>query len=170
MKLTDSATTLIVSVILGTIVCIPSFPIVFVYTIAEETCRRGVPNYLKFTLEQGLLLQGDCEIVMMGNFAECASYGKEIDLIPGVVKVETTDIASKRSNQFANSSSTLFAGNHHGHLWISSAQRFFTLENLMVKKGFTEMLHVEADNLLFGRVRCMFSLPFRLHVVLNEGA
>ena len=152
MKLTSSVATLVVSVILGTIVCVPSFPIVFVYTISDEVCRRGVPNYLKFTLEQGLLLQGDCEIVMMGNYADCANFGKEIDQIPRVVKIETTEMASNRSDAFANSTSTLFAGNRNGHLWISSAQRFFSLENLMVKKGYTEMLHVEADNLLFGRV------------------
>ena len=161
MKLTSSVATLVVLVILGTVVCVPSFPIVFVYTISDEVCRRGVPNYLKFTLEQGLLLQGDCEIVMMGNYAECTSFREEIDLISGVIKIETTDIASNRSNSFANSSSTLFAGNHNGHLWISSAQRFFSLENLMVKKGYTEMLHVEADNLLFGKVGRMFNRLYR---------
>lgn len=159
MKFTDSATTLVLSVIIGAIVCAASLPIVFVYTISEETCRRGVPNYLKYTLEQGLLFQADCEIVMLSNYAECAGLEKEIDLIPGVVKVDTTVIASNRSDSFAKSSSSIFAGSRHnnGHLWISSAQRFFSLENLMIKKEYTEMLHVEADNMLFGRVRYLLS-------------
>ena len=30
--------------------------------------------------------------------------------------------------------------------------RFFQLEDLMIKKNYEEMLHVEADNLLYGNV------------------
>ncbi|MGB4191692.1 MAG: hypothetical protein WBJ81_04005, partial [Rickettsiales bacterium] len=35
---------------------------------------------------------------------------------------------------------------------MTSALRFFILEDIMVSHGYTEMLHVEADNMLYGRL------------------
>lgn len=46
----------------------------------------------------------------------------------------------------------MFQSDNHGELWITSALRFFIMEDIMVAKGYTEMMHVEADNLLYGKL------------------
>jgi triphosphoribosyl-dephospho-CoA synthetase len=48
-----------------------------------------------------------------------------------------------------NSSDMLFAADG---LWTMSAVRFFLLEDLMRLHKFNHLLHIEGDNLLFGKV------------------
>lgn len=51
-----------------------------------------------------------------------------------------------------SASTEMFQSDNHGELWITSALRFFIMEDIMVAKGYFEMMHVEADNLLYGKL------------------
>ena len=147
--------TLIVAVILKSAFCLTRFPILYVYTIVPDSCFRGFPEYIKFTIEQALLLQPDCDIILASNYAECAAIEKVVDSIQGVIKFDTTGTESLRSKSFANASLEMFAGNANGDLWMTSASRFFTIEDFMISRGYTELLHFEADNMIYGKVIAM---------------
>jgi len=63
--------------------------------------------------------------------------------------VDTSEIQSPRTAQFINSSGTNIFMPTHGDLWVAAAARFFWLEDVMRVRGFTEVIHIEADNLLY---------------------
>ena len=127
-------------------------PIVYVYTLSNETCSHKFPTYIETTLEQALLTQQDCDIVMASNYVECPAIGHAMDRVSGLIQIDTKIIKSDRTVAFEDLSISMFASTHNGALWMTSAQRFFSMEDVMIHKGYTEMLHVEADNLLFGKV------------------
>jgi hypothetical protein len=56
---------------------------------------------------------------------------------------------TEKSRAFMATTSTLFPP---GDLWSSSAVRFFLFEDFMRVKKIPVMLHVEGDNLLYGRI------------------
>ena len=128
------------------------FPIVYVYTVTNASCSRKFPAYIEISLEQALLTQQDCDIVMASNYVECPLIGHAIDKVAGIIQVDTKLIKSNRTEAFEDASIRLFSSTYNGALWMTSAQRFFSIEDVMIHKGYTEMLHVEADNLLFGKV------------------
>jgi hypothetical protein len=41
---------------------------------------------------------------------------------------------------------------NRGELWITSALRFFIIEDVMRHLNYSELLHVEADNMLYGKL------------------
>ena len=148
---------------------IQKFPILYVYTVTARSCARGLPDYIKTSLEQALLSQPDCDVIMASNYAECATIEIVINSIPNVIKLDITKIASERSVLFAKVCSRMFEANTNGDLWVTSAQRFFSMEDFMVQSGRTEMLHVEADNLLYGKVSelsCLFFLNDMIKLLL----
>ena len=128
------------------------FPIVYVYTVTNDSCSRKFPGYIEISLEQALLTQQDCDIVMASNYIECPAIGHAIGKVSGVIQVDTKIIKSNRTEAFEDASIRLFSSTYNGALWMTSAQRFFSIEDVMIHKGYTEMLHVEADNLLYGKV------------------
>jgi hypothetical protein len=143
--------------------------IVYIYTVVPSECQWGLPNYIKVSLEQAVLSQPDCDIVMASNYAECKGLDAMIDNIPNVIKYDTYLISSNRSIEFANVSSVMFKANSmNNYLWIASAQRFFTMEDYMISKGCSEMIHVEADNLLYGKVSNRYiRLPHKCNYALK---
>jgi hypothetical protein len=60
-------------------------------------------------------------------------------------------MTSERTAAFLNASAGIFQTDNLGELWITSALRFFLLEDMMVTKGYNELVHAEADNMLYGR-------------------
>lgn len=129
-------------------------PIVYVYTVVPAVCQYGLPAYIVESLKQAVFSQegDDSTIVLASNFGECAKIEETLAQIPKLVKVDTTAIRSKRTAEFANMSQTIFESDYAGELWMTSALRFFIMEDIMNEKGYTEMLHVEADNMLYGKI------------------
>ena len=57
----------------------------------------------------------------------------------------------------------------HGDLWLLSSTRFFHLEDYMIKHNRTELLHVEADNLLYGKVNQLSqNLSWNEYYIFNQ--
>lgn len=144
--------TLLVVFLLDSAYCLARVSILYVYIIVPDSCFRGFPEYIKSTIEQALLLQPDCDIILASNYAQCAAIEKVVDSIQGVIKFDTTGTESPRSKSFANASLEMFAGAANGDLWMTSASRFFTIEDFMISRGITELLHFEADNMIYGKV------------------
>jgi hypothetical protein len=89
---------------------------------------------------------------MASNYAQCEQIGKTVASVRGLIQIDTTTIESLATKQFANMSTAVFESDYAGELWMTSALRFFILEDIMTSRGYSEMLHVEADNTLYGRL------------------
>lgn len=133
-------------------------PIIYVYTVVPAVCHYGLPEYIKFSLEQALRTQPDCDVILASNFKECDKIKDNIVNMTNVILLDTTGIASLRTKTFLNLSRNIFELDYGGELWITSALRFFNLEDIMISHNYTEMLHVEADNLLYGKVTSILSI------------
>lgn len=133
-------------------------PIVYVYTVVPAVCKYGLPEYIKVSLEQALLTQPDCDVIMASNYAECPQISTILENIPNVVFIDTTLIESNRTRKFKELAVDIFQTDRFGELWITSALRFFNLEDLMVTMKYQEMMHIEGDNLLYGRISSLLPL------------
>ena len=127
-------------------------PIIFVYTVVPAVCKYGLPEYIKISLEQAIFTQPDSDVIMASNYADCDVIAKTVSEVPGLIQIDTTKIASNYTTQFANLSTAVFSSDYAGELWITSALRFFILEDIMISNNYKELLHVEADNTLYGRI------------------
>lgn len=127
-------------------------PVVFAYTVVERVCKYGLPEYIKIALEHNIFTQPDCQVILLTNLGECAQIGESVKNVTGLLVVDSTGMTSPRTRAFLNISHSMFQSDNSNELWITSALRFFLLEDLMLSKGYRELLHVEADNLLYGRI------------------
>lgn len=126
-------------------------PIVFVYTVVPAVCQFGLPEYIQISVEQSIFTQPDCDVYLLSNIGECQAIADSVKAVTGLHIVDSVPIVSDRTRQFHNLSTGMFARDYGNELWITSALRFFMLEDLMIQRNWTELLHVEADNLLYGR-------------------
>ena len=148
------------------------FPFVFVYPMNEKGCEKGYPIYIIDVLIHAYNSQNpmSCDIVLLSNFAECHKFQKRNKRINQKLYkfqdgswrtfphtstlIDTADIVSNRTLEYIKLSETLFR--HHTDpgfkpgLWSTSAQRFFYMEDYMMKNTISELLHVEMDNLIYG--------------------
>ena len=127
-------------------------PIIFVYTVVPAVCQHGLPDYIKVSLEQAIYTQPDCNVIMASNYADCELISKTVAEIPGLKRIDTSLIQSATTRLFLNRSSNVFSSDYANELWLTSALRFFVLEDIMRTENYTEILHVEADNMLYGRI------------------
>jgi len=127
-------------------------PIVYVYTVVPAVCKGGLPEYIRTSVEQGIDTQPDCDVVLVSNFGDCSHIKKSVKRMSRLKLVDSTEIVSLRTKEFANLSSNIFQTDGAGELWMTSALRFFVLEDLMLTYGYHELIHVEADNMLYGRL------------------
>ena len=137
-------------------------PIVFVYIVMPAVCKHGLPEYIQHTLKQALFvssLNGSVgSVVLATNYKECPLIARSVSKITDLIRVDTSEIWSNRTAVFANMSTRVFQADHRGELWLTSAWRFLILEDLMVSRNYTEMLHVEADNTLYGDIASLLSV------------
>lgn len=128
-----------------------ALPIVFVYTVVPAVCQYGLPEYIKTALEHNIYTQKDCEVVLLTNLGECPQIAESVKNITSLTVVDSTTMTSQRSKTFLNSSVHVFQSDNHNELWVTSALRFLLLEDLMVERKYEELMHAEADNMLYGR-------------------
>ena len=97
-------------------------PIVYVYTVGIYSCKQGIPAYITTSLEQALLHQPDCDVIMASNYQECSTVEAVIDRIPGVIKYDiSTLLGSPRTKEFANLTDTMFEANFNGKFLIEGS-------------------------------------------------
>lgn len=127
-------------------------PIVFVYTVVPAVCQWGLPGYIRTSVEQAIFTQPDCDVYLLSNIGECQAIADSVKSVSGLSVVDSVSISSGRTLMFQNLSTGIFSRDYSNELWITSALRFFMLEDLMLRRGWNEMMHVEADNMLYGRL------------------
>lgn len=140
---------------LGSNVLHPSrkkMPLIYVYTISKNFCSKGLPFYIKETLDHVIFTQPDCDVILASNYKSCSKIDEMVNSITGIIKIDVEDYISNRTLSFQNLSTNVFAEDGGAELWLTSAFRFFFLEDIMNHYNYTELLHLEADNLLYGRV------------------
>lgn len=127
-------------------------PIVFVYTVVAASCPFGLPEYIRISIEQTIFTQPDCEVILLSNIGECAKIAESVRDVEGLRLIDSIPLSSERMRRFHNMSMTIFESqSSNGELWVTSALRFFMLEDLMISFKFKELLHIEADNMIYGR-------------------
>ena len=122
-------------------------PIVFYYTIRE--CQSGLPKYIWHSLSQAVESQTDCDVILISNVNEMCKDVKSPLFPQGISLVSDISIISEKSRLFMSTTSSLFGPDH---LWTASALRFFLFEDYMKIYNVSVLIHVEADNLLYGRL------------------
>jgi hypothetical protein len=139
------------------------FPLVFVYLVKGDTCE--FPDYIAVSLKQALITQPDCQVILITNSKECSKVSQSLhqSLYPysqilqqhnNASRFEIVDWLSLASNKtllFVHNSPGIFPASMNS-LWVTSAVRFFLVEDLMKERGYSHLLHIEADNLLYGRL------------------
>jgi hypothetical protein len=133
-------------------------PIVYVFTVNLRACDKGLPAYIKFSLEQAVLTQYESDVILVSNYKECAKVKSSSDLIDGLIQIDTATISSPRLEKFYNLSGNIFQDDGYGNLWVTSALRFFYLETMMNSMGYKEIMHIEADNLLYGNLNSIVDI------------
>ena len=113
-------------------------------------CDHGLPSYIEHSLKQAVFFQPDLKVVFISNYLECKSLDHSIDLIAGIIKIDSTLLMSEKTSRFLNVSDRIFQKDGFGELWISAAARLFLLEDLMVAYNLTSVVHLEADCLMYG--------------------
>jgi hypothetical protein len=126
--------------------------IVYVFTLEPDFCNNGLPEYIKISLEQAISQQPDCDVILASNYGNCANIALVADTVDNLVKIDTTLIESNRTRYFRNESDHIFSKGNKAELWITSALRFFQLEDFMIALNYHELIHVEADNMLYGQM------------------
>lgn len=141
-------------------------PIIFVYNLYPRICNRGLPLYINHSLEQALATQSQdtFDVILASNFAACPTYNKSFTLSDKVVKLDTTDLSSSRTREFAKTALELFMPDGMGELWQTSALRFFNLEDIMIKYKYKSIIHVEADNMLYGPLKPLLPILRQYYV------
>ena len=133
-------------------------PIVYVFTVSSRACDKGLPAYIKYSLEQAVLTQYESDVILVSNYKECTKVKSSSDLIDGLVQIDTSTISSPRLEKFSNLSTNIFQDDGYGNLWVTSALRFFYLETMMKSMGYEEIMHIEADNLLYGSLNSIVDI------------
>jgi len=124
--------------------------ILYVFIVVDAVCDRGLPQYMKVSLEQAIFANPDCLVYLASNFGACKHIEAVADSVKHLRKVDASAIESNRTRMFKNQSASMFMADHFSELWVTSAQRFFLIEDAMLHMGIHEVVHVEGDNLLYG--------------------
>jgi hypothetical protein len=126
-------------------------PIVFIFSVSQNHCKWGFFDYLKFTVEQAVLTQKGAPVLLASNFGTCAKSSEVLSKWhKDIIKVDTVEIASRRTQIFSNMTSDLFMSSFMPELWGGAALRFFILEDIMSRYNYTEAIHIEGDNMIYG--------------------
>jgi len=134
-------------------------PVVYAFTVSTVACKWGLPEYISFALKQALISQPDADVILASNYLSCPKMLEDLKVqLPGVIAYDTDGIRSNRTAQFHNVSGNIFQSEGWGELWVTSALRFFILEDLMISRKWPEMIHVEADNLLYGSLTTLLPI------------
>jgi hypothetical protein len=112
----------------------------------------GMPSYVQHTLQQAVWNQPYSDVYLISNYAECSYIKPSLGYIDGVRMVDIKDITGPRTRQFKNLSAGMFMSDGGGELWYESTFRFFYIEDFMNNHNVTELIHFEADNLIYGSV------------------
>jgi hypothetical protein len=120
--------------------------IVFIYYMSEDVCKDGMPQYIATSLDQAVRTQSHANVYFVANYIDCSVSWKKF--LPTVKFVDTSLIMSSRSEIFKSFCLERFQ-RERGELWMTSALRFFLLEDFMRYFSIAEVLHLEADNMLY---------------------
>ncbi len=135
---------------LSTVLSIYRVPIIYVFTVVPNACKHGFPEYIRVSLDQAVHSQPDAQIILASNFADCETIAEMT--VPNVLKIDSSLIMSNRTRLFTKLATDMFQQDNGSELWMTSALRFFIMEDIMIAYKYPEMIHVEADNLLYGNM------------------
>ena len=135
-------------------------PIVYVFTVNPffscKTFNTRDHHYIRFSVEQAVrTARGPAHahpVILTANFRDCNHSLATVQQHwhRDIVALDYTAFLSRRTVEFTSLTDTLFMQSYMPELWAAAALRFFVLEDLMVHRGYPQVLHVEGDNLLYG--------------------
>ena len=149
-------------VVLYSIVTVPAgayLPIIFIYlstpAICNDPLRYARPHkfgYGRFALEQAILTQPSNTVLLASNFGMCGRFATQVSTIKGLRMVDTAHFISQRTRMYMNLSRRIISVDNDTELFLTSAQRFFVLEDVMTSLRYPEAFHLELDNMLYEKI------------------
>lgn len=128
-------------------------PIIFVYTLSTIQCEKGIPYYIKISVEQAVLTQVGIPVIFASNYKHCNNSAETVSKWDKkIIQVDTDLIASNKSKEFVTLYDNIFVQSYMPTLWGAAASRFFILEDIMAYYKYVSIIHVECDNLLYGNL------------------
>lgn len=110
----------------------------------------GLPGYIRTGIEHTIEFQQNVIVALASNFGECPSMRASVATIKDLTLIDSTKLLSERTKHFTNLSSAVFESDYSNELWMTSALRFFIIEDFMNALNIHELLHIEADNMVYG--------------------
>ena len=132
-------------------------PIVFIHlsapTICNEPWMSRLFGYGRFAIEQAILTQPKHTVLLVSNFGTCDRFATLISTIKDLRMIDTTHLISQRTRRYMNMSRRIISvDNDTTELFLTSAQRFFVLEDVMMSLNYQEAIHLELDNMLYENI------------------
>ncbi len=129
--------------------------IIIAYSLSEKACiSHDRAPYIQFSLEHLSLIQTNSNILFVSDTKACEEKNLmaesfRVTMPPGVQYVDITPFLynNSRVEEFKLHSSKALSSEY---LWISSALRFFVIEEVMKEYSIRNVIHIEIDNLLYG--------------------
>ena len=166
------------AVILPSISNTTTMAILYVFTVVEAVCENGLPSYMKVSLEQAIFANPDCVVYLASNFGACNTTLLVANSVPGLQKIDTTAIESRRTQTFRNNSMNMFMSDHYAELWTTSGwfddsfrslSNHTTIPNIILSNNPTILTDVTYLLLFDRRNRwcCDWTTPYPPHPALR---
>ena len=124
-------------------------PLVYVFLLKSPACKDyHLPPYLWSSFNQSANFQHrDTPIIFITDAVNCSSTKEAMGIFSNrITLMDASLLNSTKSLVFSNNS---LIGRGELNLYLTSIQRFFILEDLMNLYNYSQVFHVEADNLLY---------------------
>ena len=137
--------------------------VVYIYILHPSICNNAnlfhkvyPHDYGRYALEQAVLTQQNYTVILASNFDKCGRFANDIRNIPGIVMLDIVNLTSSRTQTYLNTSRRIISQGENdtinAELYLTSAQRFFVLEDIMLSLHIKEVVHLELDNLLYAPI------------------
>jgi len=123
-------------------------------------CDSVLSDYISHALHQATLSNPNSDVIFGSNILSCPTFNTIFppSYIKGVILIDVLLLKSEKTVQFESTFDSILKshGNSSGKhmykqdLWLYSAVRFFILEEIMLTYNISSVIHLEADNLLYG--------------------
>ncbi len=136
-------------------------PIVYLYVIENPSvCDSVLSDYISHALHQAKVSNPSSDVIFGTNILSCSTFNNifQPDYIKDVILIDIVPLKSEKTLQFENIFDSILKshGDSSGKqmfkqdLWLFSALRFFILQDIMISYNISSVIHLEADNMLYG--------------------
>lgn len=136
-------------------------PIMYLYVIENPSvCDSVLSDYISHALHQAKVSNPHSDVIFGTNILSCSAFNSifQPDYIADVILIDITPLKGEKTLQFESIFDSIIKTHDDSSgkqmfkpdLWLYSALRFFIMEDIMSSYNISSIIHVEADNMLYG--------------------